>query len=76
MKFYVGRWNLLPEDWEGINGLDEKVEPEIAREVAREESLDEDDRFIGVYDPEDFEAEFNNTLTEHISSQHYWIKIF
>ena len=76
MKIYVGRWDLLPEDWDGVNGLDEKVETEITHEVAREASEDEDDNFIGVYDPEEFEAEFDHTLTEHISSQHYWIKIF
>lgn len=76
MTIYVGRWDLLPAEWEGINGLDEKSEEEIRKEVSREVDLREEDNFIAVYTPDEFEATFNHTLTHHISSQHYWIKIF
>lgn len=76
MKIYVGRWDLLPEEWEGVNGLYEKSEKEIEAEVSREVDLDEEDCFIAIYEDEEFEETFNHTLTEHISSNKYWIKIF
>ena len=46
MKIYVGRWDLLPEEWEGINGLYEKSEEEIAAEISRE--VDQDAAFQPV----------------------------
>ena len=36
MMFYVGKWKLLPEDWEGINGLYEKSEEEIKAMVEKD----------------------------------------
>lgn len=76
MKIYIGRWDLLPESWEGVNGLDEKSEKEIIAEVRREVDIDEDDYYIAIYEPEEFEATFNHTLTHHISSNRHWIRIF
>ena len=37
MKIYVGRWSLLPESWEGYNGLSEKSEEEIKAAQAAQE---------------------------------------
>ena len=76
MKIYVGRWDLLPKEWEGINGLYDKAEEEVKAEVAREAALDREDSHIAAYEGEEFEETFNHTLTEHISSERYWIKIF
>lgn len=76
MKIYVGRWDLLPEEWEGYNGLSEKSEEEIKAEVSREWDIQEDDDFIEVYTPEEFEETFNQCLTHFITSNTYWIKIF
>lgn len=76
MKIYVGRWDLLPASWEGYNGLSEKVEPEISREISREIDVCEEDIFIAVYTPEEFEETFNQCLTRFINSNTYWIKIF
>ena len=76
MKIYVGRWKLLPESWEGYNGLSEKSEEEIMAEVIRQVDIMEDDDFIAVYTPEEFEETFNQCLTHFIDSNTYWIKIF
>ena len=81
MIIYVGRWDLLPEEWEGINGLYEKSEEEIKAELFREmeewgkENICEDN-FVGAYTPEEFEDTFNQCLTRFIDSRVYWIKIF
>lgn len=76
MKIYVGRWNLLPDSWEGYNGLSEKSEKEIMAEVSREVDIMEEDTLIAVYEPEEFEDTFNQCLTHFIDSKDYWIKIF
>ena len=75
-KVYIGRWDLLPEEWEGINGLYDKSVDEIAKEIGREiEVAGDDDRLIGEYSLEEFEETFNQTLdNKHISSEHYFIK--
>lgn len=76
MTIYVGRWDLLPKEWEGYNGLSEKSEAEIREEISREVSECEEDYFIAIYTPEEFEETFNQCLTEFISSREHWIKIF
>lgn len=81
MKIYVGRWNLLPESWEGYNGLSEKSEEEIKAEVKRQNNnlqlyTGYEDDFVGEYPPEVFEDVFNQCLTRFIDSKDYWIKIF
>lgn len=76
MKIYVGRWDLLPAEWEGYNGLYEKSEEEIRAEISREVDILEEDTFIAVYEPEEFEDTFNQCLTHFIDSKDYWIKIF
>ena len=76
MKIYVGKWSLLPANWEGYNGLSEKSEEEIIAEVSRQVDIMEEDSFIAVYTPEEFEETFNQCLTRFIDSNTYWIKIF
>jgi hypothetical protein len=76
MKIYVGRWALLPAEWEGYNGLSEKSEEEIKAEVSREVDIMEEDTFIAIYEPDEFEETFNQCLTRFIDSRDYWIKIF
>lgn len=82
MEIYVGRWDLLPDSWEGYNGLSEKSEEEIKAEVKREIDAWEDiyhnpyNNFMGFYSPKDFEDTFNQCLTHFINSKDYWIKIF
>lgn len=76
MKIYVGRWDLLPAEWEGYNGLSEKSEEEIKAEISREVDIIEEDTFIAIYEPEEFEDTFNQCLTRFIDSNTYWIKIF
>jgi hypothetical protein len=75
-KIYIGRWDLLPKEWEGYNGLFEKSEEEIKAEVSREVNIMEEDSFIAIYEPDEFEETFNQCLTRFISSREYWIKIF
>lgn len=78
MKIYVGRWDLLPAEWDGINGLYEKSEEEISKEVVRQHLTDEGyiDPFVGIYTPQEFEETFNQDLYGGVNTQKYWIKIF
>lgn len=78
MKIYVGRWDLLPAEWEGFNGLSEKSEEEISREVSRQDWTNEGyiDPFIGIYTPQEFEETFNQDINNSIMTDTYWIKIF
>ena len=76
MRIYVGRWDLLPAEWEGYNGLVEKDEEEIKAEVSRQVDTMEEDNFIAVYTTEEFEETFNQCLTHFIDSRDYWIKLF
>ena len=75
--FYVGKWKLLPEEWEGINGLYEKSEDEIRAEVVRELDISEYcDDFIGIYTREEFEETFNGDDEGALDGVTYWVKIF
>lgn len=81
MKIYVGRWDLLPEEWKSINGLYEKSEDEIYEEVMRQDMLlfeneDTEGDYVGVYEPIEFEEEFNHSASGWFNSEEYWIKIF
>lgn len=81
MKIYVGRWDLLPAEWEGITGLYEATREEIILELAREidiyaETHDSEDNRIGVYTTSEFEAEFNEDIDGSFNTETYWIKIF
>ena len=81
MKIYVGRWDLLPVEWEGYNGLCEKSEEEINAETKRQQEFllqdtGYEDDFVGSYFLDEFEDTFNQCLTDFINSKEYWIKIF
>lgn len=82
MKIYVGRWDMLPAEWEGYNGLSEKSEDEIKAEVTREIDAWEDiyhnpyNNFMGFYSPKDFEDTFNSDINNVFRPDTYWIKIF
>lgn len=78
---YVGRWDLLPEDWEGINGLYEATKQDIINELSREidayaETHTKEDNLMGAYTLEEFEDTFNQCLTHFLDSKTYWIKFF
>lgn len=75
MKIYVGRWDLLPEDMEGYNGLSKMDSWDASEEVAREKRHS-DDKFIGEYSGEEFEETFNRDLNNSLRTDRYWIKIF
>lgn len=81
MKIYVGRWDLLPDELEGYNGLSQMNRMDVAVELSHEidryaETHDVEDNRMGVYTPEEFEEEFNQTLENHFTSEDYWIRIF
>lgn len=81
MKIYVGRWNLLPEEWEGYNGLCEKSEEEIRSETKRQQNFlllytGREDDFVGGHTPEEFEDTFNQDLIGAFNNEKYWIRIF
>lgn len=81
MTIFVGRWDLLPKSWEGYNALIGKKRIEILTEISREAGLfleqnGHEDNFIAVYSAAEFEDTFNQTLTGHISSEDYWVRIF
>ena len=81
MKFYVGRWDLLPYNWEGIAGLEAATEEEILKELSREVEIYDGthvktDERMGVYTPAEFEAEFNYDTKGRFTTDIYWIRIF
>ncbi len=81
MTIYVGRWDLISGCYEAYNGLINKTEKEIIEEIGREVDLfyernGYEDNFIAVYSAAEFEDTFNQTLTGHISSEDYWVRIF
>lgn len=77
MMFYVGKWTLLPDEWDGINGLYEKSEDDIREEIIRELELRKYcDDFIGIYTREEFEETFNGDDEGALDGVTYWLKIF
>lgn len=86
MKIYVGRWDLLPPEWEGYNGLMEKNEEEIKKEVLRQQAVDfvafckkergSADAVIGIYVPKKFEEMFNGDICDAVNTSDYWIRVF
>ena len=78
MTIYVGRWNLLPEEWEGINGLYEKSEEEIKAELDRQIKTDEGyhDDYLGIYTKMEFEETFNGDNEGDFNGTEYFIKMF
>ena len=77
MMFYVGKWTLLPDEWDGINGLYEKSEDDIREEIIRELELRKNcDDFIGIYTREEFEETFNGDDEGALDGVTYWLKIF
>lgn len=80
MKIYVGRWSLLPPEWEGINGLYEKSEKEIADEISRQVTKYAkihgiEDNLIAIYTPAEFEETFNGDENTLIGGT-YFVKFF
>lgn len=75
MKVYVGKWSILPKDWDGINGLYEKSEDEIYQEIKRQ-WLESGDNLIECYTPEEFEETFNHDTDGSLTTNEYFIKIF
>ena len=81
MKIYVGRWDMLPEKWNGYNGLSERAENEIQHEameeqrVCRARAFDKD-YYPGVYTAKQFEETFNADINNDFRTDIYWIKIF
>lgn len=77
MKIYVGRWDLLPSEWEGFNGLVEKSEEEIKAECARQmDCSDICDNLIGGYTPQELEGTFDTDTKNQFTTETYWIRIF
>lgn len=76
MNVYVGKWNLLPPEWEGINGLYEKSEDEIRDEIHRQANTVKYESYIGIYSIAEFEEEFNADNERELNGRTYFIKIF
>lgn len=76
MNIYVGRWDLLPAEWKGKNRLSERSEEEIKAEISRQVDTMEEDEFIAIYTPEEFEETFNQRPTHFVDLKTYWIRIF
>lgn len=81
MQVCVGRWDLLPKEWDGINGLYNKSGRSIIKEADREETVAEkeypDDRFIGVFSLVEFEEELNQYIDDgrkYFSPVTHWVK--
>jgi hypothetical protein len=80
MTILVGRWDMLPEEWEGINGLYEKGDEEIMQEVGRQmdaffDKHGHDDYRIGSYTRMEFQEEFNGDNEGDFNGTTYFIHI-
>ena len=85
-RVYVGRWDMLPKDWDQeMRSLYIKTEEQIAEQVCaqRMNLVDEDDgtsyspfMLVNVYTLQEFEETFNNDLEKSLNTEKYWIKIF
>lgn len=80
MTILVGRWDMLPEEWEGINGLYEKSDEEIMQEVGRQmdaffDKHGHDDFRIGAYTRMEFQEEFNGDNEGGFNGTTYFIHI-
>lgn len=74
---YVGRWDLLPEKWDGIRGLTEMFPDAIIREVGRQmKVVGNKDPLLGTYTLQEFEETFNYDAKGLLTTDTYWIKIF
>ena len=78
---YVGKWELLPKEVEGINGLYNKPQWWIREEVVREISgwskqHPYEETLIGPYSLESFEETFNGDDEASLNGATYWMKIF
>lgn len=76
MKIYVGRWDFLPDEWEGYNGLSKMDSWDASEEVAREMRHMKEDKLIGEYTDLEFEDTFNQDINNSLRTDTYWIKIF
>ena len=81
MTIYVGRWDMLPESWNGINGLMERWENEIQHEALEEQRVCmarafDKDHYPGSYSPKQFEETFNGDINNDFRTDTYWIRIF
>lgn len=76
MRIYVGRWDLLPEEMEGYNGLSKMDSWDASEEVAREMRHTKEDKLIGEYTEVEFEDTFNQDINNSLRTDRYWIKIF
>lgn len=81
MKIYVGRWDLLPENLEGYNGLSQMSRIDVALELSREidqwaESNPREDNTMGVYTPREFEDTINQDINNTFRTDIYWVRIF
>ena len=84
MLVCIGKYELLPKSWEGVNGLYSKTGKQIIEEAKRQESLSmpgeehaADDKFIGTFTLKEFEETFNQYLDdghEMLNPIEYWIK--
>lgn len=71
---------MLPEEWEGINGLYEKGDGEIMQEVGRQmgafyDKHGYDDNRIGAYTRMEFQEEFNGDNEGNFNGTNYSIHI-
>lgn len=78
MRFYVGRWNLLPKEFLGLGRLTEK---EIISELSRE--IEEwggehktEDNLMGVYTADEFVETFNSDEWGDFCGATYWLRTF
>jgi len=84
IKVCIGRWDLLPKKWDGINTLYRKTGKEIIAEAVRQkylimpgEKYDEMDDFVGVMDLVTFEETFNHYIDDggdELNPVTHWIK--
>lgn len=77
---YVGRWDLLREEWGHEVDLGKMTRQELRDEIGRQIDIATDDNlddrdYIGAYSPKEFEDEFNGSHPGWLSSENYFVKL-
>ena len=80
MHIYVGRWDLLPEEWEAFRGVTEMFPDAIIKEIGREieeyaKTHEKEDNLMGVYSFTEFEDTFNYDTGHRFNTDTYWLRI-
>lgn len=72
----IGKWDWLPENWEGYNGLNENTMMAVVDDIKCQKRMHPEDKLVGIYTDQQFEDTFNQDLNGLLTTKEYFIKIY